>query len=132
MSFVSDNFIVGSFDKFRKFCDTLGIHYELVQTFEAGAAEVLLYSDDLVEPPETFIWPGTNKEVEINFHEEIRKLMVAGQTFGYRVEYEVEVDETGHVDYYCDEMMGMPGGDLDGQASTDGRGVLEQTIPGIG
>lgn len=122
MSFVSDVFKVSSVERLTRFCDVLGVKYDVLS---ASKGEVIIYSDCLVEPPTTFRWPNTNKEEDIDFDAEIRKLALPGEKIVYRVEYEVEIHPSGDVEYYCEEMAGMPPeGDLIEKANTDAGRVL--------
>jgi hypothetical protein len=126
MSFVSDPFVVKDLEQFVKFCKAVEVDYEVL---DIDAARVLCFSDELVEPPETFKWQG--REVEMDFNAELHKLMAPGQAVIYRVEYEVGVHPNGEVEYWCEEMIGMPQiGDSNGKANTDAERVLNQASPG--
>jgi hypothetical protein len=110
MSFTSDVFKVVNVDRFTKFCDTVHVDYELI-----GPDGALVFSNNLVEPPSSFVHNGV--EHNMDFDAELHKLVQPGQRVTYRVEYEVEIHPTGEVEYYCDEMIGMPDkGDSDGKA----------------
>ncbi len=117
MSFISSVFVVDSLERFKKFCETVAIEYHIVQEFDGGSAAVSIHSDDQIEPPNSFIWPGSGgQEVEIDFYEELKKLIPKGEKVSLRVEYDVEISEAGDVEFLCDTIIGMPPheGDADG------------------
>lgn len=119
MSFISSTFVVDSLDRFKRFCETIAVEYEVQQEFDGGSAAVSIFSNDQVEPPTSFIWPGSNgQEVDIDFYEELKKLLPKGEKVSFRVEYDVEITETGEVEYLCENMVGIPPAEGDTRGDT--------------
>lgn len=117
MSFVSDPFVVRDLDQFKRFCDITAVKFDILRNgYDPNT--VIVYSEDLVEPPAFYYFQG--KEFELDFNAELCKMLAPGQHVVYRVEYEVGVHPNGEVEYWCDEMIGMPPqGDSNAKAEPD-------------
>lgn len=111
MSFTSDVFKVKDLARFAKFCELVGVQYE-----DIGNNKVVLFSDSLIEPPSSYTFNGA--EYDMDFDAELHKLaeIPVDQPITYRVEYEVGIHSNGEVEYWCEDMVGMPQGDSNEKA----------------
>ena len=101
MSFLSDAFKVKDVERFINFCKAVGVEYELL-----GENKVVIFSNDAVEPPCTFVHKGV--EHALDFDVELHKLLAFNENVTYRVEYEVGIHPNGEVEYWCDPISGAP------------------------